>query len=239
MGTPTRFTYGLATVAKGKPLGDYPLPDPFHTSSDAGLDVFTYSNDFTDLGAAAARTITGGAAFALADGLNGIGVLTPVSATAASVYRTAATFQFISGNKFWFLHRIKASAIAGAMVLNFGMSKVSGGTIATTDRLYFTKPASSTSLNLVSVVNNVSTTLLTGITTVAADTYLDVGFYYDGTDLQVFVSDNMIARVSGVTIGSASTTISNALMSPFFGLTPVATETVTIDYAIIAEETTR
>jgi len=28
-------------------------------------------------------------------------------------------------------------------------------------------------------------------------------------------------------------------MSPFFGLTPVATETVTIDYAIIAEETTR
>jgi len=117
--------------------------------------------------------------------------------------------------------------------------RIFNGTIATTDRLYFTKPASSTSLNLVSVVNNVSTTLLTGITTVAADTYLDVGFYYDGTDLQVFVSDNMVARVSGVTIGSASTTISNALMSPFFGLTPVATETVTIDYAIIAEETTR
>ena len=239
MGTPTRFTYGLATVAKGKPLGDYPLPDPFHTSSDSGLDVFTYSNDFVDLGNTASRTITGGAAFALADGVGGIGVLTPVSATAASVYRTAAAFQFIGGNKFWFLHRIKASAIAGAMVLNFGMSKVSGGTIATTDRLYFTKPASSTSLNLVSVVNNVSTTLLTGISTVAADTYLDVGFYYNGTDLLVFVNDNAVARVSNITIGASGTTVSNALMSPFFGLTPVATETVTIDYALVAQETTR
>jgi len=239
MGTPTRFTYGIATVAKGKPLGDYPLPDPFHTTSDAGLGVFSYTNDFVDLGNTASRTVTGGAAFALADGINGIGVLTPVSATAASVYRTAATFQFIGGQKFWFLHRIKASAIAGVMALNFGMSKVSGGTIATTDRLYFTKPASSTSLNLVSVVNNTSTTLLTGITTVAADTYLDVGFYFDGTDLQVFVSDNMVARVPGVTIGATGTTISNAVMSPFFGLTPVATETVTIDYAIVAQETTR
>ena len=95
MGTPTRFTYGIATVAKGKPLGDYPLPDPFHTTSDPGVSVFTYQNDFTDLGAAAARTITGGAAFALADGLNGIGVLTPVSATAASVYRTAASLSLI------------------------------------------------------------------------------------------------------------------------------------------------
>ena len=59
MGTPTRFTYGLATVTKQSPLGNYPLPDPFHTGSTPGLDVFTYQTDYTDLGQTASFTVTG------------------------------------------------------------------------------------------------------------------------------------------------------------------------------------
>ena len=159
--------------------------------------------------------------------------------TASSVYRTAAAFQFISGNRFWFVHRVKASAVTGNQVLSFGVSKSSAGTIATTDRLYFSKAAGSTSLNLISVVNSTATTLVTGVTTCANDTWIDVGFYYDGTDLLVFAADALGARVSAPTIGATGTTITNALLTPFFGITPVATETMSIDYALIAQETTR
>lgn len=241
MGTPTRLTQGLSSQVKGSLTGDYPLPDPFHTSSTSGKDVFTYANDFLDLGNAASRTITGsGSTFALTDGLGGQGTLTPGGATtASSVYRTAAAFQFVSGNRFWFIHRLQASALTGNQVLSFGMSKVSGGAIATTDRLYFTKAAGSTSLNLVSVVGSTSTTLVTGVTTCADATWIDVGFYYDGTDLLVFANDSLVARVSNATIGTSGTTLSSVLMSPFFGITPVAAETVTIDYALIAQEASR
>lgn len=241
MGVPTRLTQGLSSQVKNSLTGDYPFLDPFHTSSTPGLDTMTYANDFLDLGAAAARTITGASStFALVDGLGGLGVLTPGgTTTASSVYRTAAAFQFIAGNKFWFVHRIKASALTGNQVFNFGMSKVSGGTIATTDRLYFNKAAGSTSLNLISVVNNTATTLVTGVTTCANDTWIDAGFYYNGTDLLVYVNDQAIARITAPTVGSTGTTLSNALMSPFFGITPVATETVTIDYALISQELTR
>jgi len=52
MGTPTRFTYGVTTVAKGTPLGSYPMRDPFHSSSDQGYGVAEYYNDFNTLGSA-------------------------------------------------------------------------------------------------------------------------------------------------------------------------------------------
>lgn len=241
MGTPTRLTQGLSSQVKGNLTGDYPLLDPFHTSSTAGKDVFTYANDFADLGNTASRTITGSSTtFALVDGVGGIGTLTPGGATtASSVYRTAAAFQFVSGNRFWFVHRVQASAVSGNQVISFGVSKSTAGTIATTDRLYFNKAAGSTSLNLISVVNSTATTLVTGVTTCADATWIDVGFYYDGTDLLVFASDKLVARVSAPTIGSTGTTLTNALLTPFFGITPVASETMSIDYALIAQETTR
>jgi len=219
-------------------MGDYPLPDPFHTGGSSGKDVSYYQNDFLDIGAAASRTITGASTtFALADGVGGLGVLTPGgAAVASSVYRTAAGFQFISGNKFWFVHRIKYSSVAGNVSFFFGVIKT-GATA--TDSLLFTKAAASTTLALVSKVNNVATTLVANLMTVADDTYIDVGFYYTGKDLLVFVEDKLAARVENVTIGSSGTTLTNAALTPIFQITPVATETVTIDYALIAQETTR
>ena len=105
MGNPTRFPSGVSTQSKTAPLGDYPLPDPFHTGSSSSKDVYTYANDFNDLGNNASRTITGASTtFALVDGLGGVGRLTPGGATtASSIYRTAASWQFVSNNKFWFV----------------------------------------------------------------------------------------------------------------------------------------
>jgi hypothetical protein len=241
MGTPTRFSNGLSTQPRGKVLGDYPLPDPFHTASTSGKNVFTYSNDFTDVGTTTAYTIVGvSSTFALTDGVGGLAVLTPGGATTVTtMHRTAAAFQFVAGNKFWYVHRLKVSAASGNQVLLAGLTKVATGTMATTDRLFFSKAAGSTSLDLISTVNNVATTLVTGLKTVAADTYTDVGLYYDGKDLIVYADDLPVARVEAATIGASAANLTNALLAPFVTITPIASETVTIDYHLVAQETTR
>jgi len=236
MGSPTRLTQGLSSQVKGTVTGDFPFLDPFHTGSTAGKDVFVYATDYTDLGQTASYTLTGTATFAIASELGGTAVLTPSgTTTAGSMYRTASTFQFISGNKFWYTQRIKASAVAGNVAFKFGLQYGS----ATTDGLWFSKAAASTSVNLVSSVGSTATTLVTGITTAVAATYIDVGFYYDGNDLLVYLSDYLVARVTAPTIGASGTTLTNVLLAPFIQITPTATDTLTSDYVLVAQEMSR
>lgn len=236
MGYPTNLTFGISTVPQEDPLGMYPLPDPFHTSSDPGVHVFTYSNDYVDLGNTASRTLTGSATFALVDGLGGVGKLTPSGATtAASCYRTAAAFQFISGNKFWYVARLKYSAVGTGITGYFGVIKTGG---ATTDSLLF-KLAATGVVSFVSTVNNTATTLVSTVTTAVSDTYIDVAFYYDGADLLVYAGDSLVGRITDVTIGSSGTTLTNAALTTVFQITPAATETISIDYELAAQEMTR
>ena len=237
MGTPTRYLSGVSTQPRGTILGDYPFPDPFHTASSAGKDVAAYVNDFLDQGSTVSRTITGaGTTFALVDGLGGVGVLTPGgAAVASSIYRTAAAFQFIEGNKFWWVHRFKFSAVGAGITGYLGVIKTGA---ATTDSLLFVIAATGV-VSLVSTVNNVATTLIANVMTLASDTWADLGFYYNGTDLLVFKDDAVIGRIAAPTIGAASTTLTNAMLTIITQITPAAAETVSLDYALVAQEITR
>lgn len=241
MGSPSRFTSGVATVDSQYPLGQYPFPDPFHTSGSVGLDVVSYVNDFFTVGSTTLDwTITGtSSTFAITDGLAGVALVTPGGAsTVTTVAGTHNGFQFIAGNAFWYLCRIKMNAISSTKSFLFGLQ--TGTSATSTDGIWFTKPASSTSLNLVSRVGSTSTTLVTGVTTVAADTYVDVGFYYNGTDLLVYSQDALVARVTAPTIGASATTLTSALLTPVFQSTPTATtDTLSIDYVLAAQETVR
>lgn len=238
MGYPTRLTYGITTVPKQAPLGMYPFPDPFHTGSDASLDVAGYSNDFYGIGSTTLDwTITGASStFTATDGVGGIALITPGAATTATaVYKVGNSFQFVAGQEVWYVCRIKPSAVAGTVSYQFGLRNGS----STTEGLWFAKAASSTSLNLVSTVNNTATTLATGVDTAVAATYHDVAFYYNGTDLLIYMNDNVVARVLAVTIGASGTNLTNALLTPFFQITPTATDTLSVDYVLAAQETTR
>ena len=241
MGNPTRLTNGLATVPSNNPLGNYPFPDPFHTGSTVGKDVVAYWNDYFDTGTTTTYTISGGGAIALGVGSAAVGgtlVHTPASATASAVSRASTAFQFISGNRFWFLQRIAASAVTGVMSMFFGLN--TNNAAITADGIYFRKAASQLNLDLVSVINGTTTVLAAAVTTVAAGVYLDVGFYYNGTDLLVYVNDAVVARISNVTIGATNTfTLTNAYLSPVFQITPVGTENLNTDYVLVAQEITR
>jgi len=241
MSAPTRFLSGVTTVAPTTTLGGYPFPDPFHTGGSVGKDVTTYSNDFFDIGTVSAYTISGTGAVALGVGAAGVGgtlVLTPASATASAVTRAATAFSFTQGSKFWFLQRIAPSAVAGVMSMFFGLNTANAA--ITADGIYFRKAASQLNLDLVSVINGTTTVLAAAVTTVAAGVYLDVGFYYDGTDILVFVNDVVKARIAGVTVGATNTfTVTNAYLSPVFQITPVGTENLNTDYVLVANEVLR
>ena len=242
MSAPTRFLSGVATVPASQPLGNYPFPDPFHTGGSSGLDVVSYSNDFFSIGSTTLDwTITGtSSTFATTNGLGGVALITPGGTTTTTTVAAAgSSHQFVAGQKFWYVCRIKMSAISSTKAFTFGLQKGSGATGSATDGFWFTKPASSTSLNLVSVVDGTSTTLVTGVTTVVADTYLDVAFYYDGTDILVYSSDAVVARVTAPTVGATATTLTDELLNVVFNVVPTATDTLSIDYVLAAQETAR
>ncbi len=239
MSNPQRFTSGLSTAFQNEVLYSFPFPDPFHTGSNQGLGSSVYSNDFNTL-IGTDYTVTGtSSTFALSNTVvGGAAVLTPGAAsTASAAYKNGTFFQFQAGNRAWFSTRIQASAVSGTITYYVGLRNGSG----VTDGLWFVKPASSTSINLVSTVNSTATTLLTGLATAVATTWVDLGWYFDGTDLLVYVNSALAARVTAPTIGSTGTTLSNAIMAPVFQITPGGTnaDTLTSDFVLTAQELVR
>jgi len=235
MSNPTRHPNGLSTVPALYLYGNYPVPAPFHSGSLPTLGVAQYSNDFVDR--VGEYTATGtSSTFALTNALGGQAVLTPGGATtASSAYKTYTMFQFIAGQQAWYNAKFQVSAVAGSVSFRVGLQAGSSAN----DGIWFSKAASSTSINVVSVVNSTTTTLATGVATAVAATWFDVGFYYNGTDVLVYVSDNLVARVTAPTIGSSGTTLTNALLSPVFQITPTATDTMTIDFVAASVEVLR
>jgi len=236
MSNPTRLQAGLSTAYSNEVFYSYPYPDPFHTASTAVLGSTSYMNDFNTL-VGTDYTVTGtSSTFSLGNAVGGIAVLTPGgTTTATAAYKNGQAFQFISGNRFWFTSRFQVSAVAGNVSYYVGLRNGSG----VTDGLWFSKAAASTSVNLVSTVNSTTTTLVTGVAVAAAATYVELGFYFDGTDLLVYSSNQIIARVAAPTIGTTGTTLTNALLGPVLQITPTATDTLTADFIGAAQEVTR
>jgi len=241
MSNPTRLYSGLSTAYPNESLYSFPFPDPFHTGSTQAIGSSTYTNDFNTL-VGTDYTVTGtSSTFALTSGVGGLAILTPGGTTTASAaYKNGQFYQFVAGNRSWFTCRFKASAVAGNVAFYVGLRNGS----AVTDGLWFAKAAASTSINLVSTVNSTATTLVTGVATAVADTFVEVGLYYDGTDMIVYSGSSTIAmgpvaRVTAPTIGSTGTTLTNAVLGPVFQITPTATDTLTADFVLAAQEVLR
>lgn len=236
MSNPTRLQSGLSTAYSNEVFYSYPYPDPFHTGSTSALGSTSYMNDFNTL-IGTDYTVTGASStFALGNAVGGIAVLTPGgTTTATAAYKNGQAFQFIAGNRFWFTSRFQVSAVAGNVSFYVGLRNGSG----VTDGLWFAKAAASTSINLVSTVGSTATTLVTGVATAAAATYVELGLYFDGTDLLVYSNNTLVARVSAPTIGSSATTLTNAVLGPVMQITPTATDTLTVDFIGTAQEVTR
>ena len=232
MSNPTRYSNGVSTNDAQYLNGNFPLPAPFTTSGSSLTGVAQYANDFTST--VAEYTVTGtSSTFALTDGNGGLGLITPgAAATATAAYKTASNVAFVAGNQVWFSTRIKASAVSGTKAFYVGLRNGS----AVTNGLWFAKAASSTSVNLVSTVASSSTTLVTGVATAVDDTFLELGYYFDGVDLYVYNNNVVVARVEAPVIG---TNIPSVNLGTVMQITPTATDTLTVDYISASVEVTR
>ena len=229
MGSPVRFTFGATTVASDKPLGQLPVQDPVHSGSAADLAVQVFSDDFHVLSSSWGLTGVGTPTAALGSDQGGAVVLTTTTTSADSALLTLAgkAFKFVSGQKAWGCFRVKlGDASASSMLV--GLADAA----APDNGLYFSKASGSTTVNLVAEVATVQTTIAAGVKT-ANTSYMELGWYYNGSELQVFVDGVLKTRVTP--------TLPTVVLTPVLQVVTgaAAAKTLTVDFAVVSDELAR
>jgi hypothetical protein len=187
MPTPTRHPLGPGLgggVNNADPngtLGMYGAPDPtlYHTWFD---DFDNY------LAAEWVRTATGAGTTVINTGEDG-GVLLTTNAAAdddAVFYQmsenaaagTVETFRFVPGKKTWFKSRMRVSDVVQSDFV-IGLQITDTTPLAVSDGVYFRKDDGDSDLDFVIIKDSVSTVkTMAGL--LANNTYVTLGFYYDG-----------------------------------------------------------
>jgi len=191
--TSTNFIDGVTNVAEGAALGSFIMPDP--SSAHVWFDDFdSYAAGDWVITTTEAGAGNAGEALISADG--GILVLTNDDADddndflqwAGGAGAVIESFRFQAGKKLWFKARFKVSDATQSDIV-MGLQITDTSPLAVTDGVYFLKADGSTSLQCLVTKNSTSSTLATAAT-LADDTYVAVGFYYDGEQsVQVFAND--------------------------------------------------
>lgn len=226
----TRFPFGLTNVSEVDLFTDMVQPDPtlFHQYFQ---DFDTYvAADWvvTETDAAATQALTAGD-----------GGLLLVTNTAADndlvvIQKTPAAWTFTAGKKTFFRCRFKVSN-ATETDLVFGLQVVDITPLDVTDGVYFLKADGSTSVAIIARKDaTTGSTTDTAIATMADDTFIELGWYYDG---QSTISYDVNGTVVGSLDGSSSflpdttCTVSFALQNG-----NAVARTMTVDYVFVAKE---
>jgi hypothetical protein len=223
----TRFPNGLTNVSESNSLADLGMPSPtkFHT----------FMEDF-DYYAAADWTVTetdSGATQALTDGDGGWLLVTNTAADndLVGIQKKGESFRFASGKKLFFEARFKVSD-ATQSDLAIGLQITDTTPLDITDGVFFIKADGSTSVSFVVEKNNTATTT-TAVATMANDTFITLGFNYDG-------GSSIQYCVNGVVVGTSVTTnlpddedltISFAIQNG-----EAVAKTMTVDYILCSKE---
>jgi len=223
----TRFPNGVTNVGEDSPFADLAMPAPtlFHT----------YFEDF-DYYTAANWTVTetqAGATQALTDGDGGLLLLTNTAADddLVSLQKVGESFRFASGKKLFFEARFKVSdATQSDFVV--GLQITDSTPLDVSDGVFFIKADGSTSVSLVVEKNNTATTTAS-VATAANDTFIRLGFYYDGASAIEY-------SVNGVIKGTSVTTnlVDDEDLTPTFAIQngEAVAKTMTMDYIFVAKE---
>lgn len=239
---PTCYPDGVSTSPLYETLGTYPFPDPFNTASNSNLGTATYWTDFMTTSQNTDWTIANGTIALSSTILGGSSVITPTGAGQNTFYKTGPFLQFAQGQKFWYVTQVQYSLVQSAtQTIQVGVSKG----VSIVDGLWFYKAAGSTTLSLMSNPNNTGAQILVAdvltpaglATAMATATNYNLGFMYDGTDLNVFVNNLQVARVAAPAIGSTSAAqLSNSILTPMFAYLSVGTETSTLNHVLASCE---
>jgi|TARA_Y100000310_G_scaffold196353_1_gene196425 hypothetical protein len=230
MGTPTRFTNGIGTATVTSTNGDYGMPDP--------TKWITYFNDFNEY-VAGDWTITttedgSGAATEAVTDVQGGGLLVTnddADNDADFFNLKGESFKFVAGKKTFFKARFKVSdATQSDFVM--GLQITDATPLAVSDGVFWLKDDGDTNLDF-HVEKDSSDTTASAVATVSDDTFLIVGFYYDGKSaIKYYVDD--VHKGTSVTTNLPD----DEELTVSFGIQngAAAAKTMTVDYIFVSQE---
>jgi len=236
MPTPSRFPFGITNVAKSSTLGMLRGPDPtiyntFFTDFNQHVDADWTLTSIGSTGTAALTALDGGCLL-ITD--------TAADNDGTQIQKTPASFLLAAGKRAFFKARFKVSdaleadfAIGLCVVDTTILGAVSGAGL--TDGIFFSKDDGDALLDI-QIQKNATTgqTRQAGIATIVSDTFLTVGWYYDGvSELVYFVNDNKLG-----TLNASSLYLPDVILTPSIALLngTDAAKTATIDYIFASKE---
>jgi uncharacterized protein involved in tellurium resistance len=195
----------------------------------------TYFEDF-DYYTAGDWTVTetdAGATQALTDGDGGLLLITNTAADndLVSLQKKGESFRFESGKALFFEARFKVSDATQSDVV-IGLQITDTTPLDVTDGVFFIKADGAATVDFRVEKNNTATTA-SAIATMANDTFIRLGFYYDGSSaVQYFVNGTYTG--SSVTTNlpdDEDMTVTIAIQNG-----EAAAKTMTVDYVYVAKE---
>lgn len=226
----TRFPFGVTNVGETDLFADMVKPDPtlFHE----------YFNDF-DTYVAGDWTVTetdAGATQALAAGDGGLLLVTNTAADddLVALQKNPAAWTFTAGKKLFFRCRFKVSDATQSDVV-IGLQVVDTTPLDVTDGVYFLKADGSTAVSVICRKNaSTGSTSASSVATLADDTFIELGFYYDGASkVQYEVNGAVVGSLDGSSafLPDTTCTVSFALQNG-----EAVAKTMTLDYVYVAKE---
>lgn len=225
--TTTRFPNGVTNVGEQSLFAELGQP--------AATNFHTYFEDF-DYYTAGDWTVTetdAGATQALTDGDGGLLLITNTAADndLVSLQKKGESFRFATGKALFFEARFKVSDATQSDVV-IGLQITDTTPLDVTDGVFFIKADGAATVNFLVEKNNTATTA-SAIATMADDTYIRLGFYYDGSSaVQYFVNGTYTG--SSVTTNlpdDEDMTVTIAIQNG-----EAAAKTMTVDYIYVAKE---
>lgn len=228
----TNFTKGVNNITAQNILGQMIQLDP--------TQMHTYFTDFDEYHAVN-WTVTetqAGATQALANVDGGVLLLTNSAADndLNALQKIGESFKFEAGKKLFFKSRF---AVSDATESDFviGLQITDTTPLAVTDGVYFRKDDGDANLDFVVVKDSTASTA-TAIATVANNTYLTVGFYYNGVDEVVYAASTN--SLNPTILGKLAVTNlpDDEELTISFGIQngEAVAKTMSIDYIFVSKE---
>ena len=246
MASPTRFPAGVSTQAIGSTLGQFPLPDPTDVSLDFE-DFFQYvAADFTVTNTTSHQTI--GLVVGNGGIISTVGGGSSVTSDIGAIQNNPLNFNIATNTitatapptqVAWFYTAFKATTAANDQLLVGIASSIAA--LTPTDGIYFNKAAGSSAITFVvrkgsaSLAATAYSTATTTVATLVNNTFIKLGWYYDGRgNIDVFVNDAKVCSVDvGISTGTMVATFPNATnMGMGFGCKAAATAPTTADMIV-------
>ena len=229
MTAPSRFTSGVTNRPKADPMGMLGMPDPtkFHTFFN-DFDVYT-AGDWTET---AVSVGTGTSAAAIADADGGIMRITTAANENDGLFIESQGESFLveSGKQMWIKARIAVGdAIQSDLIL--GLHSTDTTPLDATMRFAFISEDGSASL-FFNVDDNTTDADSSTVATLADDTFIELGAYYDGAgSIELWADGAHITTMTSVGVPGAEMAIGIGYLNGAAGA-----ETSDVDYITIVKE---